>query len=496
MVSRNVSTKETTKKNLEKILKKNFKGCIRVPILLKNNPLNNLSTLNLEKYESASIDPMHDIGGHIENIFVELPYHLSKEDREKFNEVWLMSYKQNEIQRNCDRRLSLLTVVVNLYRKINHKAICLLKTLVEIQRILYLGEEGRTSQEILRLHNACFTHFVLLKEVIGFNLHKLTRDKLYGKYLHNLLVHSPMQYRLINGQSINCEGEERFFNTIKQITRTTSSYRPGHIIGNVITRHQIGSRCKDTYHFDTQSNRINKEINELSNVIENVNYDTLITYDYIKNNVADWQSHLQRISDYLLVCEGIWWKKSEFGIEFSDKSIQNSYPTKPQVRHFRSTNMYKIEKELEDNWLEIIEKNIIIPTHQILEENEENTKLIVKSTQFLQPFLQDQVKNSKEILTTSSDLRQAKYVEMDPFEGNEEICVNIKGNNEEHIFQVPNDGIADQQKQNTSEIQDTVHFDREQKQEKKKENTIIEGYTMLTNEGKLIENVLGEIPNE
>ena len=66
-----------------------------------------------------------------------------------------------------------------------------------------------------------------------------------------------MQYRLINGQSINCEGEERFFNTIKQITRTTISYRPGHIIGNVITRHQIESRCKDTYHFDTQSNRIN-----------------------------------------------------------------------------------------------------------------------------------------------------------------------------------------------------------------------------------------------
>ena len=116
--------------------------------------------------------------------------------------------------------------------------------------------------------------------------------------------------------------------------------------------------------------------------------------------MADWQSHLQRISDYLLVCEGIWWKKSEFGTEFSDKSIQNSYPTKPEVRHFRSTNIYKIEKELEDNWLEIIEKNISIPTHQILGENEENTKVIVKSTQFLQPFLQDQVKNSKEILTT------------------------------------------------------------------------------------------------
>ena len=59
--------------------------------------------------------------------------------------------------------------------------------------------------------------------------------------MHKLLVHSPIQYRLINGQSVNCEGEERFFNTIKQITRSTSSYKPGHIIGNIIIRHQIES---------------------------------------------------------------------------------------------------------------------------------------------------------------------------------------------------------------------------------------------------------------
>ena len=463
--------------------------------------MNTLSTLNLEKYEAALIEPMHDIGGHIENIFVELPYHLSK-SREKFNEVWLISYKQKEVQRNCDRRLSLLTLVVNLYGKINHKAICLLKTFVEIQRILYLSEEGRTSQEILRLHNSCFTHFVLLKEVIGFNLHKLTSEKMYGKYMHNLLVHAPMQYRLINGQSINCEGEERFFNTIKQITRTTSSYRPGHIIGNVITRHQIESRCKDSYQFNTQSNQINKEINELSNVIENFKYDTLITYDYIKNNVADWQSHLQRISDSLLVCEGIWWKKSEFGVEFCDKSTHNKYPTKPEVHHYRSTNLCKIEKDLEDNWLNIIENKLSIPTHQIIEESEDNSKVIVKYTQFLQPFLQDKVQITTDILTTSLDIQD---VEMYPSEENEEICVNIKEKNEEGIFQELND-IANQQKQIQDIVQQTtdyIHFDKEQtsthqeqKKGREKENIMIESYTMLTKEGKLIEKVLGETPIE
>ena len=42
--------------------------------------------------------------------------------------------------------------------------------MAEIQRILYLDESGRTAQEILRLHNSCFQHFYLLREVVGFEL--------------------------------------------------------------------------------------------------------------------------------------------------------------------------------------------------------------------------------------------------------------------------------------------------------------------------------------
>ena len=111
--------------------------------------------------------------------------------------------------------------------------------------------------------------------------------------------------------------------------------------------------------------------------------------------MADWQSHLQRISDFLLLGEGIWWKKSEFGIEFSDKVTQNIYPTKPKVHHFRSSNISKIEKDLEDNWVKLIENNINIPSHQILEENIEKNKVIVKSTNFLQPFIQEEMTQTK-----------------------------------------------------------------------------------------------------
>lgn len=325
--SRGINTSSTTKLELEPLLKKELEGQKRVPIILKNDPVNGVENLNLTKYELASVEPMHDIGGHFANVFEELPHHLS-------------SIK--EIKRNCDRRKSLLEVTVKLCGNINNKVICLLKTLIEIQRILYLNEAGWTPQEVLRLHYSCFQHFVWLKEVIGFNLKKITREKLYGKYLHNLLVHAPMQYRMINGQSINCEAEERYFNAIKKISNNTTNFRPGKIIGNLIIRQQIEARVKNTYFTQSTKTTVNSEIDKLNKIIEKSQYNTFFTYEFIKNNPADWQAHLERISVFLVIGEGVWWKKTEFGVEFLDKYDLPHSPTKPAaVLHFRSSDMVK-----------------------------------------------------------------------------------------------------------------------------------------------------------
>ena len=73
---------------------------------------------------------------------------------------------------------------------------------------MYLSDDFRTPKEVLRLNNCCFEQFVLLKAII--NLEKLvnvSRDKLFGKYPHNILVHAPVQIRIVSGESINCEGE-------------------------------------------------------------------------------------------------------------------------------------------------------------------------------------------------------------------------------------------------------------------------------------------------
>ena len=186
-------------------MKKVLRGAKRLPILLLNNSLSDLNRLGLANYEITLVECMHDIANHIDNILVELPNHLKSEDKVKMIELLAVLNKENETKRCCDKRKILLQVTISLQYKIEVNAYKLLRTLCEIQRILYLGDDFRTPKEILRLHNPSFEHFVLLKKLINLEKlsSKMTRDKLYGTYKHNLLVRTPLQYRLVSGESIN-----------------------------------------------------------------------------------------------------------------------------------------------------------------------------------------------------------------------------------------------------------------------------------------------------
>ena len=66
--SRGLST-DGNKSDLTKILQKEMKGLIRVPALCFTHSTKQLEDLNLEHYEIASVEPMHDISGN---------YHSSK----------------------------------------------------------------------------------------------------------------------------------------------------------------------------------------------------------------------------------------------------------------------------------------------------------------------------------------------------------------------------------------------------------------------------------
>ena len=93
----------------------------------------------------------------------------------------------------------------------------LFKSLAEIQEILYVSDKFRNSQKILRLSTICHQHFIQCCDFFN-NLFSITPRKLFGKYFHNIIIHSPISCRNFSGSSLNVENEERTFKTIKPIS--------------------------------------------------------------------------------------------------------------------------------------------------------------------------------------------------------------------------------------------------------------------------------------
>ena len=385
-----ISNIKKTKMDLGHVLKKTLKGIKRLPIILMHTPLKSLKDIGLPTYEFSMVEPMHDVAKHIENVLEELPHHLKDPDKTTFKKIYEKQKSEKQMMRCCDWRKMLLYLTHHLNKiSFSGTTIQILKTLSEIQRILYLKDEQRTANEILRLHNTCFQHFVLLKSF--FDIDKLsaglTPEKLYGKYAHNLLVHAPIQYRLISGASLNVEAEERMFSTKKDLTHRKTNFIGDHVITNIVERLQYRmidkERNKKKENIDTTINDIKKYGKHVRKIQEN----SFFTYDYIQNNVMDWDAHLRRISDFLVFGD-IWWKEDEFGIEFFDYEPIGTIDQYPQIKHFRSSNLDDVTRDLREHWSTIVKNKIYIPTHIICEGDEDEPVRFIK-TNFLTNRIMD-----------------------------------------------------------------------------------------------------------
>ena len=108
LISRKIYDINTNIKcEIEKILKKEMCGIQRGPSLLYHNPSINFLNKHLAKYEISSIEPMHDICGHIKNIFTELPSVLNENEKKVFNEIYQITIGNKQCKRACDYRLAI-----------------------------------------------------------------------------------------------------------------------------------------------------------------------------------------------------------------------------------------------------------------------------------------------------------------------------------------------------------------------------------------------------
>ena len=273
--------------------------------------------------------------------------------------------------------------------KISQGAQRLLQTLVEIQSIAYGRDESRSPRSVLRFHNLTWLHTFLCWQVIGYETKQMSCRKFYGVYFHKMSAHAAIQHRLVSGKSCHAEEQERIFNAVTNITRATSSNKPGHIIGNVFLRIQAEKEM-GAYHSENIVPKQQAHISKLAKSVPSLGN----TFSTITSHSSSWQAHLERISDFLVVGKDVWWTSNEEGdVEFFDSILTevDSRVEGPRLHHFRSSNFKDEEEYLNECWSMCLEKKIPLPLHVLRVKDANKDTFIPIQTHFLrnQEFIDD-----------------------------------------------------------------------------------------------------------
>ncbi len=121
---------------------------------------------------------------------------------------------------------------------VNEELKTLLTTAVKISEILYSQDDKRTLKSILQLYNCTWLHYELCKQFFC-SPREVSYENFFGIYIHSLVVHAPIQYKIVCLTSINTENEERLFQQAKRIARLTTNRHPEHVIPSILLRLQL-----------------------------------------------------------------------------------------------------------------------------------------------------------------------------------------------------------------------------------------------------------------
>ena len=360
--ARNVYHTGKTKKDLSEILKETLRGSQRVPTLLLLNPTQSLESLHLQHYTILDSEPLHDIKGHLANLFTELPYVLEGSVRDTCQRIIDSNLKKEKVK-GADLRLT--AIQVYLYLLANHdessQVLLLLQTAVQISEILYLPASKRTPKRVLQLYNVVWLHHTLCSLVFS-QTKIITRLKLFGAYLHHLSSHAPTQYEIIPLSSVNAECEERLFGQANQIATNASNRHQDNAILNILVRLQAKQLLGEvTVAVQKQEGRISQA------AIHAPKYPgTRIAKSFIRSHLRSWQAHLNRISPFLIPGEGIWWRQDADSYIFQDSMHDSEYHSEgPKLLHFRNSRLEDVAFRHDTCWQHILTNNIELPTPQI-----------------------------------------------------------------------------------------------------------------------------------
>jgi len=117
-------------------------------------------------------EPLHDIKGHLANLFEELPNILADEVRKP--------NLSGEKVTGADLYTTSKQVLLLLTNEgASSQLILLLTTIVKISEILYSDKEIRTPTRVLQLYNTTWLHLELCRELFP-SLQKINQTRFFG----------------------------------------------------------------------------------------------------------------------------------------------------------------------------------------------------------------------------------------------------------------------------------------------------------------------------
>ena len=214
---------------------------------------------------------------------------------------------------------------------------------------------------MLQLYNCVWLHHELCSTLFS-NPRKQTLNHLFGVYLHDLVVHAPLQYEAVCLRSTNAESQERLFSQAKHISLRATNRKPENVLPTILLSLQARGKMGDT------QQSVRKQDSIVSSAAKRLPpfEGTFVESDFIARRIPSWQAHLQRISMFLQYGENVWWKYENNGYRFFDSdSDRESQPQGPSLSHFSQVQLIDIEKQHSETWDSIITNKTKLPSPHI-----------------------------------------------------------------------------------------------------------------------------------
>ena len=227
--------------------------------------------------------------------------------------------------------------------------------------VLYARESARTPRTILQLYNCTWVHHELCSKLFP-STHKISREKLFGSYLHDLCSHAAQHYEIVCLRSVNAECQERLFGQAKRIALNTTNHHPNQVVTEVLLRLQMkqteGYLLKSITDTQTKVQTAAKHVSPYTG--------TTIPKTFTHHHRASWQAHLERLSNYLLHGPEVWWTEDDTCYSFFDGDKDPDFHQQgPPLKHFQSTTSEMMSFEKANAWDTILENNIKVPAERV-----------------------------------------------------------------------------------------------------------------------------------